>query len=59
MLGNVGFLVGMVLLAGLFLRRETASWVPLLVLPGEPLVVRGQRSHGLQISIRVALLPNA
>jgi undecaprenyl-diphosphatase len=32
MLGNVGFLAGMVLLGGLLLRRQTGSWVPLLVL---------------------------
>ena len=32
MVGNVGFLAGMVLLGGLLLRRQTGSWVPLLVL---------------------------
>lgn len=32
MLGNVEFLAGMVLLGGLFLRRHTRSWVPLLLL---------------------------
>ena len=32
MLGSAGFLAGVVLLAGLYLRRRSGSWVPLLVL---------------------------
>lgn len=32
MLGNAGFLAGIVLLGGLYLRRRSGSWVPLLVL---------------------------
>jgi membrane-associated phospholipid phosphatase len=32
MLGDAGFLAGVVLLGGLYLRRRSGSWVPLLVL---------------------------
>jgi len=32
MLGNAGFLAGIVLLGGIYLRRRSGSWVPLLVL---------------------------
>ena len=32
MLGNAGFLAGVVLLGGLYLRRRSGSWIPLLVL---------------------------